>query len=545
MSLRRSNGKRQNGTAGADAWVGPQFLNVLLEGIDEGVANVSPTGEILYANSRFGELLYADGLFKDQNDDSPKRLLGTNLNQLISAESWDDLKLALIRGSQGSTEGEITVEARPGCRRTIRLCLRPLSLAGKNTIGVTATEVTELIEKTRALQDSEASLHSLSARILQLQDEERRRIARDLHDITGQELAVVVMSLNQIAKNLGRPGLDLQRAILDAVELGRKVEDEVRLLSYLLHPPLLDEFGLGSALQWYADGFKKRSGIAVEVDCPRGLPRLAAEKETALFRVVQESLTNVLRHSGSAKAWIHLSLDSGCMRLSVEDEGRGIDGKLAAITERKSPPGVGILGMRERLQQLGGSLQICPRARGTQVIARLPIEQAEGASASAENMVPEPSAGAGAVSGEIGARAAPRISRKRILIADDHEVTRRGIRTLLQDELDLEICGEAQDGMEAVIKTKELNPDLVIMDINMPRAGGFAAAHDIRKSGASAKIIFFTTHTLAELERMSRMAGFEGFVYKMNAANDLVRGVRAVLSGNKFYDSQLIQARSA
>ena len=130
------------------------------------------------------------------------------------------------------------------------------------------------------------------------------------------------------------------------------------------------------------------------------------------------------------------------------------------------------------------------------------------------------------------------------MIADDHEVTRQGIRTLLQEELDLEICGEAQDGMEAVTKAEELNPDLVIMDINMPRGGGFSAAHSIRKSGATAKIIFFTTHTLGELERMSRLAGFEGFVCKMNAAHDLLRGVRAVLSGNKFYDSQLIQART-
>ena len=393
-SLRRSNGKHQNGTAGTD----PQVLNVLLEGINEGVANVSATGEILYANSRFAELLCAKALFKEPNDDSPKRLVGTNLKQLISAGSWEDLKLALARGSQGPTDGEITVEARPDSRRTIRLCLRPLSTAGKNTIGVTATEVTELIQKTRALQDSEASLHSLSARILQVQDEERRRIARDLHDITGQELAVVLMSLNQIAKNLDGPSLNVQQAIVDAVELVRKVEDEVRSLSYLLHPPLLDEFGLGPALEWYAEGFEKRSGITVEVDCPRGLPRLAAEKETALFRIVQESLTNVLRHSGSGKARIRLSLDSAGMRLSIEDEGRGIDGKLAAITDRKSPAGVGILGMRERLQELGGSLEIRSRARGTQVIASLPIEQTESTSAGAENPVPRPSAGAGEVS---------------------------------------------------------------------------------------------------------------------------------------------------
>jgi len=545
MALRRNNGKREHGAAGADAILPPQLLHALLEGLEEGVANVSPDGEILYASSRFAELLRADVFCELAGNGVPKRLFGTKLHRLISAASWSHLDAALSRGAHEPTEGEITVEVRPGSLRTIRLCLRPLPMGGKKTIGVTATEVTELVEKTRALQDSETSLHSLSARILQLQDEERRRIARDLHDITGQELTVVVMSLNQIAKSLDKPGVNVERAIVDAVGLVRKIEDEVRSLSYVLHPPLLDEFGLASALQWYADGFRKRSGIEVEVECPRGLPRFATEKETALFRVVQESLTNVLRHSGSAKAWIRLSIDPAGIRLSVEDEGRGIGGTSAAVTGRKSATGVGILGMRERLQQLGGSLEICPRARGTQVIASVPIDQTEPAAAAAEPPVREPVSDAGGVSGGMDKGVTPRVCRKRILIADDHEVTRQGIRTLLQDEVDLEICGEAQDGMEAVIKTQELNPDLVIMDINMPKAGGFSAANTIRKSGAPAKIIFFTTHTLGELERMSRVAGFEGFVYKTNAAHDLLRGVRAVLSGNKFFNSQVSQARSA
>src|SRR5215469_8827686 len=328
MALRRNNGKREHGAAGADSILQPQLLHALLEGLEEGIANVSPGGEILYANSRFVELLCADSGFREfAGNGIAKRLFGRKLNRLISAASWNDLDAALSRGALEPTEGEITVEVRPGCLRTIRLCLRPLS-----------------------------------ARILQLQDQERRRIARDLHDITGQELAVVVMSLNQIAKSLDKPGVNVQQA-------------------------MLDEFGLASALQWYADGFRKRSGIAVEVEWPRGLPRFAAEKETALFRVVQESLTNVLRHSGSAKAWIRLSIDPAGIRLSVEDEGRGIGGTSAAVTGRKSATGVGILGMRERLQQLGGSLEICPRARGTQVIASLPIDQTQPAAAAVEASV--------------------------------------------------------------------------------------------------------------------------------------------------------------
>lgn len=464
-------------------------------------------------------------------------LAGTQLKELVSPGSWNELRAALDRGAHDPTEGEIKIETTSGSPRTIRMSLRPVRLGRKTTIGVTAAEITELMDKTRALQDSETSLHSLSARILQLQDEERRRIARDLHDITGQELAVVMMSLNQIAKNLGHSEPDVQRAIADAVELVRKVEDEVRSLSYLLHPPLLDDFGLASALEWYTDGFRKRSGITIELDCPRNLPRLGAEKEMALFRVIQEGLTNVLRHSGSSKAWIRISFDPVDVRLSVEDEGRGIGGKAVAMAEGRTS-GVGLLGMRERLQQLGGTLEIRPRIRGTQVVASLPIEEGERAPSSPEIPVPQPTSGFGQISKETGEPVGAGASRKRILVADDHEVTRQGIRNLLQDEPDLEICGEARDGMEAVMKARQLNPDLVIMDINMPGAGGFSAARSIRQSGMPAKIIFFTTHTLRELERMSRIAGFEGFVYKTNAAHDLLRGIRTVLAGDKFFDSQ-------
>jgi two-component system, NarL family, sensor kinase len=528
MSLRSGNNKRRRETApGVDPNANDQLLRTLLDGLDEGVANISAAGVVLYANSRFADLLGTRRL---------ETLVGVSLKKFVSPASWDPLDAAFRRGVKTPTEGVMNVETLSASPRTIRLRLRPLHLAKETTISVTATEVTELLEKSRALKDSEASLHSLSARILQLQDQERRRIARDLHDITGQELAVVVMSLNHVANNLGQPGLGVEQAIADAVGLVRKVEDEIRTLSYLLHPPLLDEFGLGSALGWYADGFKKRSGIQVEVQSQPGLPRLSTEKETALFRVVQESLTNVLRHSGSSKAWIRVSFDSASVSLSVEDEGRGIGGnQRPTLTQAINSAGVGILGMRERLQQLGGSLDIRSGASGTQVTAVLPLQGSDAVTVASEP--PETMA-------EPSKAASHSDSRKRILIADDHEVTRRGIRTLLQDEPDLEICGEAQDGVEAVAKTRELNPDLVIMDLTMPRAGGFSAANSIRQSGAPAKILIFTTHSFGDLERMSHKAGFEGFVCKTNAAHDLVRGVRAVLLGNHFYNSEVIQPRS-
>lgn len=525
-SQRETRSARHNSAPALTRPRDEQLFSCLIEKLDVGVANVSADGVILYANSHFVEMLQVRA----------RTVIGAPLVQFISRASWPALNMALEQGMKAPTSGEMKMMSASGGLRTIQLSLKPIQLGGMTTAMVAATEVTELVEKNKALQATQESLHLLSARILQLQDQERRRIARDLHDITGQELAVVVMSLNQLANNLENPGLNARQILGDAVELARKIEDEIRTLSYLLHPPLLDEFGLRSALNWYVEGFSKRSGIEVAVETPRDLPRLSVEKETALFRVVQESLTNVLRHSNSSKARIRIRLNGGSIRLSVDDEGRGISREALAKISEGTASGVGTLGMRERLQQLGGTLKFRPRAKGTQVVATLPIDKADRAiteEAFFDAATEQP--------GETSEVASTETLKKRILIADDHEVTRQGIRSLLKDEPDLEICGEAEDGLEAVAKVRELNPDLVIMDISMPGASGLAAATNIRNSGANSKILFFTTHTYSEIERMSRLAGFAGFVTKTNAAHDLVRGVRAVLAGNRFFNSEIVR----
>lgn len=344
--------------------VSEPLLRTLLDGLHVGVANVSSTGTILYANARFAEIFGVH----------PEELADARLTQFVSVSNPQELQLALRRGVQAPAESELKLGTPAGHPRTIHLSLAPVNLEGNSTVTITAMDVSELIEKNNALRATEESLRALSARILQLQDQERRRIARDLHDITGQELAVIVMSLNQLAKNLENPAVETRAILSDAVNLVRKVEDEIRTLSYLLHPPLLDEFGLCSALNWYAEGFTKRSGIAVTVDVPRDLCRLSSEKEMALFRVVQESLTNVLRHAEASKANIRVRIQGRCIRLLVEDEGRGVSpGALAKISEGTTC-GVGTQGMRERIQQLGGTLKFRARSKGTTVVATLPVD---------------------------------------------------------------------------------------------------------------------------------------------------------------------------
>ncbi|HEX3397568.1 MAG TPA: histidine kinase [Steroidobacteraceae bacterium] len=203
---------------------------------------------------------------------------------------------------------------------------------------------------------AEHDLHVLSAELMRLQDEERRRIGRDLHDSTGQTLAALELGLSQLRQDTqGTP--DARRELLEhCARLATQCSAEIRTASYLLHPPLLDELGLLSALRWLADGFYQRSAIEMRLDLPASMHRLPPDDELCLFRIAQEALTNVHRHAGSPWAVIRLKMQSNSVMLEIEDAGRGIDAKTPVL-------GVGLAGMRERIRQIGGIFSI--EATGT------------------------------------------------------------------------------------------------------------------------------------------------------------------------------------
>jgi len=227
-------------------------------------------------------------------------------------------------------------------------------------------------ERTIELDAANQGLRELTSRLMQSQDEERRRIARELHDSVGQNLAAMTMNLTTMLTEIERL-TQIKNAASDSLELAQEMSKEVRTVSYLLHPPLLDEAGLASALRWYVQGFSERGTIQVALEVPEDFGRLPQELETAVFRTVQECLTNIHRHSGSPVARIRLTRSGEEIHLLVEDEGNGIaDDKLDEIRSAGAP-GVGIRGMRERLRQLGGGLDIQSNGHGTTVIARLPF----------------------------------------------------------------------------------------------------------------------------------------------------------------------------
>lgn len=235
-----------------------------------------------------------------------------------------------------------------------------------------ATQVAERRAAEERLAASEKSLRRLSLHLLSTQDEERKRIGRDLHDSLGQYLAILKMNLDALQSGVALNGAreDVERCI----QLADDSLKEVRTISYLLYPPMLEEMGLGSAIPWYLDGFSQRSRIQVSFDAAPNFERLAPEAELALFRVLQESLTNVHRHSGSATASVSLCTANDKVVLEIRDRGKGIPEHMLeeAGEDWLGSLGVGLRGMNERLRQLGGKLEITSTALGTTVTASVP-----------------------------------------------------------------------------------------------------------------------------------------------------------------------------
>jgi signal transduction histidine kinase len=241
--------------------------------------------------------------------------------------------------------------------------------------------VTSAIRDISQRKRAEEALRTLSGQLLHSQDEERRRIARELHDSAGQVIAALSMTLAPVESENGKIPPRTARAIKESLGLINDLSNQVRTIAHLLHPPLLDEIGLASALRVFLEGFGERSKIKVTLEIPRQFERLPQELETAIFRIVQECLTNIHRHSGSQVARTRITRPDGQVitrpdgrvRVEVADRGRGIPPNKQKAMDSAGTAGVGIRGMRERARQLGGTLDINSGTQGTVIVARSPV----------------------------------------------------------------------------------------------------------------------------------------------------------------------------
>src|SRR6202451_4512798 len=283
--------------------------------------------------------------------------------------------------SGANYEAEYRMQAKDGNYRWFRARAVPIQIDGKIVRWYgTCSDIHDSKLLERSIRDDAAELEKmvdrrtdelrrLSIRLMTMQDQERRRLARDLHDGLGQELAVAKMILDRML--LQKPAQFPEEAWVQASNLVDRAIQQVRTMSHLLHPPLLDEVGLLSALSWYVEGLTKRSGIETSLDVePRNFPRLGAEVETAVFRIVQEALTNVFRHAEAESVWITLTQKEGIIVVAVRDNGKGIGREIEEL--QPDSVGVGIGGMKQRAKEFGGKLRLSNAHPGTLVELMIP-----------------------------------------------------------------------------------------------------------------------------------------------------------------------------
>jgi len=372
-------------------------FRAIVETTPECVKLLSEEGTLLHMNSPGLHMVGAD---------SAEEVVGKSVYDLIAPEDRDTFKAfneGICKGKQGSLEFEIV--GLRGKRRHMETHAAPLRnpdgtivhlavsrdiserrraeelLRGseENYRKLAQTLDAQVRTRTRELEQRNADVlrqaeqvTDLSRRLLHTQDEERRHIARELHDSAGQTLTVLGMGLAQLVQKAARSSPALATEAENIRELMQQLHREIRTTSYLLHPPMLDENGLSSALTWYIEGLRERSDVAISLFVSDEVGRLLSDMELVVFRVVQECLTNIHRHSGSKTASIKIARDSGAIVVEVQDSGRGMSPQ--KLTElRSGGSGVGIGGMRERVRQLGGEMKIDSDGSGTRVSLTIPV----------------------------------------------------------------------------------------------------------------------------------------------------------------------------
>ncbi|MCU1348560.1 MAG: hypothetical protein JWO56_1590, partial [Acidobacteria bacterium] len=313
------------------------------------------TDAILFAND--------SGHYIDANA-SAATILGYSREEILTKCVGDfmapQMKAEGIARIAAGGSGEWMIQRKSGELRNIEYRIDVNIIPGTHCIFVVDVTDRKALERTS---------QQLSVRLLESQDEERRRIARQLHETTAQTLAALRMILVNM-RDAKAPDA-AARLLPESIALTEQGIREVRTLSHLLHPPLIEELGITAALRWYVDGFSERSGIAVELDAPEDIGRFADSVENSIFRIVQEALTNIHRHSGSSVARVVLAKGADELRVAIEDRGKGMPvGRSGGMP---APPGVGIAAMKERVNDLGGRLDFHSAGSGTRIVITIPL----------------------------------------------------------------------------------------------------------------------------------------------------------------------------
>ncbi len=522
-------------------------FRAIVETTPECVKLVEADGTLLHMNSSGLSMVGANSL---------DMVVGKNVYDLIAPHDRDKFRAfneGVCRGEKGSLEFDIL--GLGGVSRHMETHAAPLHMPNGKVVQLGVTrDITKRTQAEVELRSSEERLRALTAelelkvqlrtleleqrngevlrqaeqlrelsgRLMQTQDEERRRIARELHDGVGQLLAAMSMNFSKVERENTKLDPEAAQTLEENITLVKSAAQEIRTISYLLHPPLLDEVGLESALSWFVDGFAERSKIAVSVDLvpgfSEGLPRDLA---LSLFRIVQECLTNIHRHSGSATAFLGIIRSSDEIRLEVEDEGKGMPEEIQSKISSGQSCGVGLSGMRERVRQFGGRLEVDSDVTGTRITAVLPLpaelREASTDSRNGEGPIDGRDAGTGANGFQhhvatilcIDDEAAGLVARKLLLESAGHRVI------------------EARSGEEGIQLFKSLKVDAVILDYWMSGMKGTAVASELKRINPEVPIIMVSG--MADLPGEAAGLVDQWIIKGTLRAEELLESISAVL----------------
>jgi PAS domain S-box-containing protein len=486
------------------------------------LADNSPIAVYIVQN---GKLQFVNSQFQHHADVGEGELLGTDASRFVLTEDRGSVKQmaeAMLKGERPNPYEYRFVG--PGGR--IKWVMEQVALIQHNGRPATLRTFMDITERKRSeetLVRSESQLRLLSQRILEVQEEERARISRELHDQLGQELVALkieaVVLMEELAKS---PRLhERARGVLDLID---RLDTTAHRIAVSIRPEILDKLGLVKAIQWYAEDFERRSGISCPVEALNEELVLPKAVSTCAYRILQEALVNVWKHSRASQAKVKVTSGHGVVNISVTDNGVGMD--LGRLSEGSS---LGLLGMRERASLVGGKVTIRRnRGGGLRVAAHLPLGVAQtGMGANVE-----------LTSAQALASKPWTKSAIRVLLVDDHSLVRAGLRRVLEQAPDIRIIAEACDGREAVDKYQEVSPDVVVMDISMPELDGMEASKRILSLYPQARILMLTRFHEEQYAIRTLKAGCLGYLTKGSSTQQLHHAVRAVARGKRFLSEE-------
>lgn len=415
---------------------------------------------------------------------------------------WVNVSMVLVRDSAGRPAYFVSVFDDITARKAAEQLLKSLNASLENRVA----------ERTAALEAQTRQLRLLASQLAEAEQRERSRLAGVLHDGLQQLIVAAQMRLQscrrQIPPSAGA-AMDRVRDLLnESIGVSRSLVVE-------LSPPVLQHPDIAPAIEWLGSWFREKHDLAVETDIGPDLPSVPHNIKVALFQAAREVLFNVVKHSGVREAELEVRFDNDRLHICVQDQGRGF--AVDEVYRSQTQPGYGLFSVRERMQAIGGEFWISSSPdTGTRVDIVSPSVGemhvvAPAAEAEARGEAPAP--------GSVGACI-------RIVVADDHRIVREGLASILDQQPDMEIVGEAVDGYDAIAKTDELTPDVVIMDVSMPRLNGFEATRRIRQTHPEVQIIALSMHEEAQVCNAMMKAGAVGYLQKDGPSDLLFSTIR-------------------